>query len=81
MPSQKAWIEKPIGLVKRGRKRKLLSVDGRIALIKVENVLPERISVIDLNIYRVKMISIRKSLSQLANWSIGYLVKVHGCII
>ena len=42
-------MKRPSGLIKRGRKRKWF----RVALIKVENVLKEQISVIDPNCYRI----------------------------
>jgi hypothetical protein len=47
--SLKAKAKRPSGLIKRGRKRKCF----RVALIKVENVLKERISILDLNNYRI----------------------------
>ena len=54
MPSWMALVKGPNGLIKR--ERSACSGDRIIALIKVENVSQERISVINLNHYRIIII-------------------------
>jgi hypothetical protein len=46
MPSWKAWAQRPSELIKRGGAKVLLV---QSTLIKVDNVLNEKISVIDLD--------------------------------
>jgi hypothetical protein len=51
----KAWDWRPTSLIKmREEVQALYDESGKIILIKVENVLNQRISVIDLNHYRIK---------------------------
>ncbi len=45
MPRQKAWVQRPSGVIKM--REEVQALYGRITLIKVENVLRWRISVID----------------------------------
>ncbi len=52
-PSCEATLQRPSGLIKRGRKGKRFKQNCRKDLIKVENVLQELISSIDLNSYRI----------------------------
>ncbi len=55
MPSWWAWVDRPRGLLKEGVEHKLLKwMLVESAWFKVENVLWERISVIDLNWYKIK---------------------------
>ncbi len=46
MPSWKAWVQRPSGIIKSARKHKCI---WESALIKVENVSLEGIPIIDLN--------------------------------
>ncbi len=46
MPSLKAWVKRPVGLIKSGRSACALKES---TLIKVENVSEEQISTMDLN--------------------------------
>jgi hypothetical protein len=57
----KAWVQTPSGLIKRGQKcTSALGKNCRNALIKVENVSQEQISVIDVNRCRIRHIAHRK---------------------
>ncbi len=49
-------MQRPIGLIKRGKEAEVLKVE--IDVIRIENIVRERISVIDLNCYRTKFITI-----------------------
>jgi hypothetical protein len=46
MPSLKAWVKRPVGLIKSGRSA---SAVRESTLIKVDNFSEEQISIIDLN--------------------------------
>ncbi len=51
----KDWVQRRSSLIKmREEAQALYDESGRIIFIKVENVLKQRISVIDLNHYRIK---------------------------
>jgi len=51
----KAWVQRRSSLIKmREEVQALYDESGKIILIKVENVLNQRISVIDLNHFRIK---------------------------
>ncbi len=54
MPRWKAWLCRPSGLIKRGRKHWHFLV--RESSIKVENVLEERIFKIDLDRYQILIV-------------------------
>ncbi len=55
MPRWKAWVERPSGLIKRrmGKSEAHVRAVGlHNSLMRVENVLRDKISVIELNSYR-----------------------------
>jgi hypothetical protein len=51
MPSWKAWLMRPSGIIKRGRKR--IALLREITFIKVDNVLLDQISIVNLHQYWV----------------------------